>query len=148
MVDYGIVSLLILQLGACAGTVVAWLSIRREADRIREATGINARIMSDLQNDVARFGESVRTFENRLSSMEGDIGKACRAAEDARHQTADYKGEIRSIKATIAANRRWNREEEDGSATEPPLPETPLQPPQPAPQVQKESTFGKRVLLP
>jgi len=146
MIDFGIVALLIIQLAACVGALVAWIGMRHEADRINARQSYNDQAITGLADKFDVVKAAVNGFDERLSALEAMTGRACRAAEDAKEQAANHKGEIRSIKATIAANRRWNREEEDGAATDTPLPETPLQPAQEARNPQKNDTFGKRIL--
>jgi len=137
MVDYGMVSLLLIQLAACAGTIVAWLRMRKEADGIVRASAEKAGAMGEMDAVVHACRTSVTTFETRLSSLESDIGKAVRAAEHARDGLDGQKGEIRSLKASIAAKARWAREDDDAAATDTPPLDTVLSEPQ------KSGTFGK-----
>lgn len=143
MVDYGIVSLLIIQVSACIGSVVAWLRIRKEADAIIRAGSDNRAEIEALDSSVNIARGSVSAFESRLSAMESDIGKAVRAAENARDNDAVHKAEIRSLKAAMAARKRWDRDEEDGATIDPvePSPASVLHPDY-VPPAGKNGTFG------
>lgn len=144
MIDYGIVSLLVLQLAACIGTVVAWQGMRKEADSLRSAHLEGKTHYTGLDQRVRVSEGAVNTFDTRLSSMESDIGKATRAAQHAQEETQGFKGELKSLRASIAANKRWSREEEAGGMTDPPPPDS-LYVPEPPP-LAKNGTFGVKAV--
>lgn len=140
MIDFGIVALLVLQIAALIGTVVAWFGIRKEADSIVRGYSETNRDLSAMESDLGGIRLAVSGYEARLSGLESDIGKAVRAAENSRDMDAVNKAEFRSLKAAITAMKRWNRDEADGATVDPPTPEPAYQP-DPLP-TGKNGTFG------
>jgi len=145
MIDYGIVALLVIQLAACAGGILAWSSMRREADRI---TSTHARMETQIEQmgrrvvDVVELKGRVTACEEftRTSTAQAEThaNRAAKEASGAAIRADELGVEVKSVRASINAMKRWNRED----AT--PDPEPPPEPPQPPQhQPQRESTFGR-----
>lgn len=145
--DYGIISLLILQLAACMGCLVAWVMMRRELD--------TCKTMQENASAAESSAEArVQQVNARIATCEEITRRAHEAAEDARKKTvsivetveANSEG-IKSLRAKMAAAARWsNREEETDPPVEAPpsglpWPQGPALTPEPPP-----STFGRKAV--
>jgi hypothetical protein len=148
--DYGIISLLIIQLAACAGCIVAWLRIRGEVDRIK--SGIVSKEELAAHVNLSHAGLAKRMDEIEIDGKDAastlDIAeKAHKTAREIGITVEEHGDAIRSIRASLAAFKRHRGAEPVETETTPPFPPVEQEemfapiPPLTAPV--KNSTFGK-----
>ncbi len=154
MVDYGIISLLVIQIALACICFFSWNSTKAEAIRMREAF-LNVKDKVDACSRVVTGGaEKIAAITPRLDALEDaaeDMGKATRAALSAQKAAEGVVEEFetleRKINAKLAAQARWKKppaEEHppEGLTEEETAPEIPVE------QIGlfqtgKNSTFGK-----
>lgn len=151
--DYGIISLLVIQLAACAGTLFAWMSMRHEADRLTSGTAKLDTQVQAIAGRVVETSAGIDRCSQRMEKVEDVAGHAEEVAlhaqkvsKEALEASEAWTDEAKSIRASIMALRRWARNEEGGESPLPAadpaeenLPPPPLQP-------GKRSTFGVKAV--
>jgi hypothetical protein len=151
-IDFGLISLLLIQLFIAIACLFAWNSIRVESANIRAAfLELKARFtLTDQISELSRA--AVSNFETRVNKCEdgaAEIRRALQIAEEARTTALAASSDVvdveRSMKAKLSALSRWNRpkpdDEDEGDPSPVPIQENLL--PEPSQTETRRTSFGR-----
>jgi hypothetical protein len=114
--EYGLISLLVIQLGAVTGCLIAWMRIRTEIDRIKDRAiteqGLNTVLEARINPILFRIQEveqGLISCEQVATKSAGDAAKAVKAAIDME----DWERRILSVQNSLAALKRHRMPKEE-----------------------------------
>ena len=148
MIDFGLMALVLIQLAAVAGCLMAWQRIRTEIDRIKDRAVTEPALNSALENRITPV--LVRLVDVEAGLVQCEQATARSATESAKamkaaSQTEDLERKILSVQNSLSAFKRHRAapaEEEAISNTETITDILPQIPP-PSHNGRLLSTFGR-----
>jgi hypothetical protein len=121
-IDYGIVSLLVIQIAAVAACVVAYLRINSQIERVRDSRG-------DNRQDLINLDLKIETMEKKTGELSARYAEAGKILDELTagvnsHNLAigAIETDLRSVKASASASKRWGNRE-----VTPPAPGVPVE---------------------
>jgi hypothetical protein len=148
MIDYGIIALVLIQLAAVAGCLMAWLRIRAEIDRIKDRAVTEPAMNTALENRISPV--LVRLVDVEAGLVQCEQATARSATDSARAikaagQTEELERKIISVQNSLSAFKRHRAAPAEEETISNPETITDILPqiPPPSHNGRSMSTFGR-----